>query len=81
MLWYVRAASWASIINGLADALGFYWPALAGGLPRALFITAAVGLICWVNVLGIRQSAFVVNLFTVGKLLPSPCSWPWAPSS
>jgi APA family basic amino acid/polyamine antiporter len=70
MLWYVRAASWASIINGLADALGFYWPALAGGPSRALFITAAVGLICWVNVLGIRQSAFVVNLFTVGKLLP-----------
>lgn len=70
MLWYVRAASWASIINGLADALGFYWPALAGGAPRALFITTAIGLIGWVNVLGIRQSAFVVNLFTVGKLLP-----------
>lgn len=70
MLWYVRAASWASIINGLADALGFYWPALAGGAPRVLFIATAVGLICWVNVLGIRQSAFVVNLFTVGKLLP-----------
>ena len=33
MLWYVRAASWASIINGLADALGFYWPALAAGPP------------------------------------------------
>jgi APA family basic amino acid/polyamine antiporter len=70
MLWYVRAASWASIINGLADALGFYWPALAGGAPRAAFITVAVGLICWVNVLGIRQSAFVVNLFTAGKLVP-----------
>ncbi len=70
MLWYVRAASWASIINGLADALGFYWPALAAGPPRALFITAAVGLIGWVNVLGIRQSALVVNVLTVGKLVP-----------
>jgi len=70
MLWYVRVASWASVINGLADALGFYWPSLSAGLPRASFMTVVIVLIAWINVRGIRQSAFVVNLFTVGKLLP-----------
>jgi APA family basic amino acid/polyamine antiporter len=70
MLWYVRVASWASIINGLADALGFYWPSLSAGVTRASFMTTVILLIAWINVRGIRQSAFVVNLFTVGKLLP-----------
>jgi len=70
MLWFVRAASWASVINGLMDALGFYWPALAGGMLRPTVITLLIAAICWINVRGIRQSAIVVNVFTVGKLVP-----------
>ena len=26
MMWFTRAASWASVINVLVSALGFYWP-------------------------------------------------------
>ena len=39
MMWFTRVASQASVVNGLALALAFYWPSLAGGLPRALVIT------------------------------------------
>jgi len=70
MLWYVRAASWASVINGLADALSFYFPALVNWGPRAALITAAISAICYLNVIGIRQSAFAVNTFTIAKLVP-----------
>ena len=35
MLWFTRAASWASVINVLATALGFYVPALTSGWPRS----------------------------------------------
>ncbi len=70
LLWYARASSWASIINGLADALSFYWPSLKTGPGRAALITAVIATICWINVRGIRQSAFVVNLLTIGKLVP-----------
>ena len=39
MMWFTRVASQASVSNGLALALAFYWPSLATGLPRALLLT------------------------------------------
>lgn len=70
MLWFSRVSSGASVINGLAVALGYYWPVVSTGLPRAAVILAVVGGLTWVNVRGIRQSSWVVNAFTIGKLLP-----------
>ena len=35
MAWFTRVASWASILNGLADALGYYWPGIARRAARA----------------------------------------------
>jgi amino acid transporter len=70
LLWFTRAASWASVINVLAASLGFYWPAVTSGAPRALLITAVIAAIALINVRGIRQSSLVVNVLTVGKLTP-----------
>ncbi|MGD9902371.1 MAG: APC family permease [Vicinamibacterales bacterium] len=70
MLWFSRVSSGASVVNGLALALAFYWPWLATGLPRALVILVVIGGLTWVNVRGIRQSSWLVNAFTIGKLLP-----------
>jgi amino acid transporter len=70
MLWFTRAASWAAVINVLATALGFYVPALGSGWPRAAFISAIIVTIAAINIRGIRQSSLVLNVLTVGKLLP-----------
>lgn len=70
MMWFTRAASWASVINVLVSSLGFYWPVLTAGLPRTLLITALIALLAAINVRGIRQSSIVVNLLTAGKLVP-----------
>jgi amino acid transporter len=70
MLWATRTTSWASIANGLADALGFYWPELRGGVLRVVMILVLVGSIMTLNLVGIRQSAIVVNVFTIAKLTP-----------
>ena len=73
MLWVTRVTSWASVVNGLTDALGFYWPELRAaepGLAREMLITAVVLTIMAINVIGIKQSAWVVNALTVGKLTP-----------
>lgn len=70
MMWFTRAASWASVINVLVDALGRYWPVLLGRIGRPLLLTAIIGAICWVNIRGIKQSSIVVNVLTVAKLLP-----------
>ena len=70
LLWFTRAASWASVINVLATSLGFYWPTLTAGAPRAILITLVIATITLINVRGIRQSSLVINVLTVGKLAP-----------
>lgn len=70
MLWFSRVSSGASVINGLAVALGYYWPTISTGTPRAAVILSVLGVLTWVNVRGIKQSSWLVNAFTLGKLLP-----------
>lgn len=70
MMWFTRAASWASVINVLVSSLGFYWPALTVGTMRTVFLTTIIAIVAAINIRGIRQSSFVVNLFTIGKVLP-----------
>lgn len=70
MLWFSRVSSGASVINGLALALGYYWPVVSTGAPRALVILAVLGGLTWANLRGIRQTSWLVNFFTIGKLLP-----------
>jgi amino acid transporter len=73
MLWVTRVTSWASVVNGLTDALGYYWPELRAtqpGFAREGLITVVVLTIMAINVIGIKQSAWVVNALTVGKLTP-----------
>lgn len=70
MQWFTRVASQASIVNGIALALGFYWPGMAVGTGRALLIIGMVTVLAAINVRGIRQSAWVVNALTISKLVP-----------
>jgi basic amino acid/polyamine antiporter, APA family len=70
MSWITRVTSWAAVVNGLADALGYYWPGIRAGGPRLALISAVVIGIMALNVRGIRQSATVVNALTIGKLTP-----------
>ncbi len=70
MQWFSRATSQASIMAATAVALGYYWPALTAGGPRASFLFALTLTFGWINVRGVRLSATVVNVMTVGKLVP-----------
>jgi len=70
MQWFTRVASWASVINVLVASLGFYWPAVTTGAPRTALMAAIIAVLAVINVLGIRQSAWVVNALTIGKLVP-----------
>jgi basic amino acid/polyamine antiporter, APA family len=70
MQWFTRVSSQASVMSGIALALGYYWPGVTAGLGRTsllVVLTTALGV---VNVRGIRQSAWLVNVLTVGKLVP-----------
>jgi amino acid transporter len=70
LLWFARVTSHASVVNGLTLALAFYWPALATGMPRAATIVIVTILLTWINVRGVKQSSWVVNALTIGKLAP-----------
>ena len=70
MQWVTRVTSQAGIVNAIALALGFYWPVLVSGAGRAALVTAITLSLGWITFRGIRTSAFAVNLFTIGKLVP-----------
>jgi APA family basic amino acid/polyamine antiporter len=70
MQWFTRVASFASVVNGLALALAFYWPLFASGVGRAALILGIGSVLTVINLLGIRQSAWTVNFLTIGKLVP-----------
>jgi len=70
MGWVTRLTSWASIVNGLTDALGYYWPEVRVGSTRLAVMSFVVLSIMAVNLRGIRHSSTVVNVLTIGKLTP-----------
>jgi amino acid transporter len=70
MMWFTRVASQASVSNGLALALAFYWPALSTGWRRGALIAAVTLALTVINLRGIRQAKWVVNTLTIGKLAP-----------
>jgi amino acid transporter len=68
--WFARATSQASIMAATAVALGYYWPTLTTGAARSAVLVILTLVFAAVNVRGIRQSAWVVNALTIGKLVP-----------
>jgi len=70
MMWFTRVASWAGVAYGLTMYLARYWPVLDDGVGRGVFLTIVFGVLSAINIRGIRQSAWVVNTLTIGKLLP-----------
>jgi len=70
MQWVTRVTSQAGVANGIVLALGFYWPAFTTGAGRAITLTAITLAMGWINLRGIRLSAFAIDFFTIAKLLP-----------
>jgi basic amino acid/polyamine antiporter, APA family len=70
MQWFSRVTSYATGVNALVLALGFFWPVVTTGVWRASVIVCVVLALGWINLRGIKQSAIAVNLFTIAKLVP-----------
>jgi len=70
MQWVTRVTSYASVINGIALAVGFYWQEATSGLGRVMVIVSVMVFLAVVNVRGIRQTSWIVNALTFGKLIP-----------
>jgi APA family basic amino acid/polyamine antiporter len=70
MTWLARVASIASLSNGFALALAYLWPAAAEGFPRILVITALIGALTWINVVGVKEGASTAVALAIAKIAP-----------
>jgi amino acid transporter len=68
--WLIRVTSWASVVNVLVSALGYYWPPVTLGWLRTLLIFVVVFAILAINIRGIRHSSIALNALTIAKLSP-----------
>ncbi len=70
LYWIVRISTFAANCNLLVTYLGFFIPGANEGAMRIAIVSLIVLIITAVNLWGIRESAAMTNIFTVGKLLP-----------
>jgi amino acid transporter len=70
LMWLTRLAGFATLAEVFVAYLGYFWPPVESGLPRAAIITGLVVLLTVINIIGVRESARVGDIFTVSKLIP-----------
>jgi amino acid transporter len=70
LIWLVRVTAFAANCNLLINYLSFFWLSATTPLWRASVILLVVTVLAIINLLGIRQTTIVSNVFTVGKLVP-----------
>jgi amino acid transporter len=70
MQWFVRVSSQAAIVNGIASAISYYWRPANRGPGQALVVSSITLLIGYWHTRGIRESAWAIRFFTIGKLVP-----------
>ena len=70
LYWIVRITTFAANCNLLLAYLSLFVPSANTGAPRILIISFIVLVITAVNYVGVKQSALLTNIFTVGKIVP-----------
>ncbi|HEV7498965.1 MAG TPA: APC family permease [Vicinamibacteria bacterium] len=70
LTFWIRVASAAANLNVFIEYLGPLAPALATGRGRAATMVVVLGVITVINVMGVRQGTWAVDLLTAAKLLP-----------
>jgi amino acid transporter len=70
LYWVVRTMTFAANSNLFVTYLGYFVPSTSDPLVRIGILTAIVIVLAGVNVIGVRQSAALTNVFTIGKLVP-----------
>ena len=70
MLLLTRVATAAALANGLAAAVGHFWPVAGTGAMRIAIVTTTIGALAWLNYRGVRGAARTAAVLAVAKLLP-----------
>jgi amino acid transporter len=67
---WIRLFSCAAGLNVFVAYLAVLLPAASAGAGRAIAMTAVMAVVTGLNISGIRQASWTVNVFTIAKLVP-----------
>lgn len=70
LYWIVRVTTFAANCNLLLAYISFFYPIPKEGALRIIVITLIVFSLTLVNLIGVKQSTLLTNVFTVGKIVP-----------
>lgn len=70
LYWIVRLTSFAANCNLFVTYTGFFDERLSGSASRVVIVSIVVAALSAVNIIGVRQSALLTNIFTAGKMTP-----------
>jgi amino acid transporter len=70
LYWVVRVTTFAANCNAFLIYLELFLPSANKGYLRILLISLIVLIITVVNFIGVRESAIMTNIFTIGKIVP-----------
>jgi|SRR5581483_1868009 len=70
LMWLTRLAGLAFLCDVFLVNLEYFWPPATTVFWRAAVITAIVVSLTVINIVGLRESIVLSNIFTAGKLIP-----------
>ena len=70
LYWIVRVATFAANCNLFVTYLGYFDGRLGSTGGRIAIVSLVVAALTAVNLIGVKQSALMTNVFTAGKLIP-----------
>ena len=70
LYWVVRVTTFAANCNLFITYLSYFFPDAKDGSVRNLIVISIVLVLTLVNLLGVKQSTILTNIFTVGKIVP-----------
>jgi APA family basic amino acid/polyamine antiporter len=70
LLWVGRVAASASLANLFVGYVGYFLPAADATMSRTAILAVLLAVLATANIRGVRLTATVTNVLTLGKLLP-----------
>src|SRR6266478_2611709 len=70
LMWLTRLAGFATLVQVFVAYLGYFWSPAQSGWPRVAIITGLVVVLTLINIVGVKESTRVGDIFTVSKLIP-----------
>jgi amino acid transporter len=70
MFLLTRLAGASAIATACTAYLGYFWPAFASGIWRAIALTILLWGLAWLNLVGVKYGSWTVNLLTIVKVIP-----------